>query len=145
MSEEVSVYAGCVAVGGRGILIIGPSGSGKSDLALRLIDRGADLVSDDYTMLGLNDGRLTARPPETIAGKIECRGVGIVEKPFTAIVPVAVVIDLGGVAERMPEAAARQWLGVDVPCVALNGLEPSAPIKVEAALVLHGLPSPCPA
>jgi serine kinase of HPr protein (carbohydrate metabolism regulator) len=137
------VHAGCVAIGGRGVLIAGPSGAGKSDLAIRLIDRGAELVSDDYTSLSSDGDRLIASPPETIVGKIELRGVGIVEKPFLAAVPLALAIELGEVAERLPEARLREWLGVAIPVIALNGLEPSAPIKVEAALALHGLPFPC--
>lgn len=143
MSGAATIHAGCVAIGGRGILILGPSGAGKSDLAIRLIDRGATLVSDDYTRLDVADGRLVASPPDTIAGKIELRGVGIVERPFLAKAPVALAIDLGAPTQRLPEPAQREWLGQSIPVVALNGLEPSAPIKVEAALALHGLTLPC--
>lgn len=144
MSETETIHAGCVAIGGRSVVILGPSGAGKSDLALRLIDRGADLVSDDYTLLRVAGGQLIAAPPATIAGKIELRGVGIVERPFLAEAPIALAIDLGAVPQRMPEPTTRSWLGHTVPLVALNGLEPSAPIKVEAALALHGLTLPCP-
>lgn len=143
MSDEVTIHAGCVAIGGRGVLIAGPSGAGKSDLAFRLIDRGAELVSDDYTLLRADDGRLFASPPQTIAGKIELRGVGLVEHPFLAAAPVALVIELGEAAERLPEPRVRDWLGLNIPLVALDGLEASAPLKVEAALALHGLPCPC--
>ena len=71
MSEMLHVSS--VAIGGRAVLIAGASGHGKSDLALRLIDRGAKLISDDYTIVEAKDGRLWASPPATIAGKIEVR------------------------------------------------------------------------
>ncbi|MGO4863291.1 HPr kinase/phosphorylase, partial [Campylobacter jejuni] len=77
------------AMRGVGVLIAGPSGSGKSDLALRLIDRGAVLVSDDYTLLHVEGGELHATAPVTIAGRIEVRGIGIVDRPTLARVPVA--------------------------------------------------------
>jgi serine kinase of HPr protein (carbohydrate metabolism regulator) len=139
-----TVHAGCVAIGGRGVLLAGPSGAGKSDLAIRLIDRGALLVSDDYTLLRVEKRALVATAPVTIAGKIELRGVGIIAKPYVRDVPVALLVDLGLAPVRLPEPASRMLLGVALPTVSLNGLEPSAPIKVEAALASHGLPSPCP-
>jgi len=134
-----TIHACCVAIDGRGVLIAGPSGSGKSDLALRLLDRGAVLVSDDYTILEARDGRLFAAPPATIAGKLEIRGVGIVERSFAAKVPVALLIDVASPPERMPEVGGRTIDGLALPSVALAALEASAPIKVEAALRLHGL------
>ena len=137
MSE--TIHACCVAIGGRGVLIAGPSGSGKSDLVVRLLDRGAVLVSDDYTVVGGRDGWLLASPPPNIAGKIEIRGVGIVQRPFAADIPVALLVDAGSPPERMPEVGNRLIDGVAVPSVALAALEASAPIKVEAALLLHGL------
>jgi serine kinase of HPr protein (carbohydrate metabolism regulator) len=76
LSSE-TLHASCVAIKGRAVLIEGRSGEGKSDLALRLIDRGAVLVSDDQTICQRRDGVLHATPPATIAGKIEVRSVGI--------------------------------------------------------------------
>jgi serine kinase of HPr protein (carbohydrate metabolism regulator) len=137
-----TVHASCVAIGGRAVLISGPSGSGKSDLALRLIDRGAVLVSDDYTVLEVRGGALLASPPETIAGRIEVRGVGIVEQPFVTALPVALLIDLARPPERMPEPASVVIAGAAVPAIGLSALEASAPIKVEAALTSHGLAAP---
>jgi hypothetical protein len=131
-----------VAIGGRAVLIAGPSGSGKSDLALRLIERGASLVSDDYTILEEDFGRLLASPPGTIAGRIEVRGVGIIERPHAEAVPVALLVDLARPAERMPEPLAIEYGGVAVPAIGLSALEASAPLKVEAALHLHGLVEP---
>lgn len=127
------VHATCVAIGGRGVLIIGASGSGKSDLALRLIDRGAVLVSDDYTALVAADGCLRASAPPTIAGQIEVRGIGIVPLPASAAVPVALVVEAGA-PERMPEPATWTKDGIVIPRFRLSLLEPSAALKVEIAL-----------
>jgi hypothetical protein len=134
------VHASCIAIGGRGVLLAGASGTGKSDLALRLIDRGAKLVSDDYTELRQVGEILLARAPETIAGKIELRGVGIVELDADADVPVCLYADLDRIAERLPEAQTIVLAGQLVPLVALAALEPSAPLKLEYALVRFGLP-----
>ena len=142
MSE--TIHASTVSIGGRAVLILGASGSGKSDLAMRLIDRGATLVSDDYTALRASSGSLLASPPATIEGKIELRGVGILERPFATDVPVSLAVDLDRAPERLPEPEMRDFSGVAFPVIGLNGLEPSAPIKVEAALLLHGLPPFCP-
>src|SRR3546814_17418763 len=75
------VHATCIAIDGRGILLRGPSGSGKSDLALRLIDGGALLVADDQVILTEADGELTASAPATTAGRMEVRGIGVVDMP----------------------------------------------------------------
>lgn len=137
-----TLHASCVAKDGRAILIGGKSGAGKSDLALRLIDRGAVLVSDDYTVVRRINGTLEARPPATIQGKIEVRGLGILELPYDEDVRVGLFVDLERAVERLPlEKYVVRIAGVDVPSVAVNGLEPSAPIKVEAALRLIGLPT----
>ena len=134
------VHASCVAIGGRGVLLAGRSGSGKSDLALRLIDRGAILVSDDYTELrGVGD-TLLAQAPAAIAGRIEARGVGILDMPAAKGVPVCLYADLDGTPERMPEPASIRLAGLDIPLIALSALEPSAPLKLEYALVQFGLP-----
>lgn len=140
-TTPVTVHAGCVAIGGRGILIGGRSGSGKSDLALRLIDRGAKLVSDDYTLLRGEGGRLLVSAPANIAGRIEVRGVGIVPMDAAAEVPLCLFIDLDGVPERLPEPRSVTFLGLTLPSLALSALEASAPIKVETALRLFGLAS----
>ncbi len=139
--SDAPVHASCVAIGGRAVLIAGASGRGKSDLAMRLIDRGAHLVSDDYTVVTRAGGRALASAPPTIAGKIELRGVGLVDLEPARDVPVALIVDLDAEPERLPQGAGRRQVsGVEVPVVALAGLEPSAPIKVEQALRLFGLP-----
>lgn len=134
------VHASCVAIRGRAVLLAGRPGAGKSDLALRLVDRGALLVSDDYTELRRSGGRLLARAPATIAGKIELRGVGVVELAAAADVPVCLYADLERTPERLPEPASIALAGQDIPLVALAALEASAPLKLEHALVRFGLP-----
>ena len=130
----VTIHATCVAIGAHGVLLTGPSGAGKSDLAMRLIDRGAVLVADDYTVLAQEDGVLIARSPATIAGRMEVRGIGIVARPVRAAVAVALAVVLASEDERMPEPRAIVLGGVAVPEVTIDPRWPSAPIKVEWAL-----------
>lgn len=135
MTDSQMIHASCVSVAGRGLLLLGPSGSGKSDLALRLIDRGAILVSDDQTLVKLAEGQLLASPPETIQGKVEVRGLGILAMQWERDVPVALAIELGRVVERFPlHPQSLDLLGLNVPLIGLNGLDASAPIKAELAL-----------
>ncbi len=129
-----TLHATCVAIGARGVLLTGPSGAGKSDLAMRLIDRGAVLVADDYTLLSCEDGMLIARSPATIAGRMEVRGVGIVARPARAAVSVALSVVLASEDERMPEPRTIVLHGVTVPEIVIDPRWPSAPIKVEWAL-----------
>ena len=133
------LHASCVALGGRAVLITGDSGAGKSDLALRLIDRGAVLVSDDQTELTIEGERLIAAAPATIAGQIEVRGLGIMAMPHRSPMPVSLLIELGAPVERMPEPRTRTLCGVEVPAVGLDPFEASAPIKAELALRQWGL------
>src|SRR5688572_18237664 len=93
-NSSETLHASCVAIGGNAVLLHGRSGCGKSDLALRLIDRGAKLVSDDYTVLTRVNDRLLASPPPTIAGRIEVRGIGIVDLPHIADVEVRMLVAL---------------------------------------------------
>jgi serine kinase of HPr protein (carbohydrate metabolism regulator) len=132
-----------VAIGGRGVLISGASGSGKSDLAMRLIDRGAQLVADDYVSLRAEGGRIIAAAPAAIAGRIELRGVGLLTLPYLPQAPVALIIDLDLDPERLPDPVMRDYCGIALPAIGLNALEPSAAIKVEAALLMHGVSPPC--
>jgi len=134
MSARETVHASTVAIAGRAVLLFGPSGAGKSDLALRLIDRGAMLVSDDYTDLAVIGDELIASPPATIAGRIEVRGLGIVDLPYLAAVPVALAVRLDAPVERMPEPRTHLLAGRAVPAIALDPFELSAAIKVELAI-----------
>lgn len=140
LSSE-TLHATSVAIRGRAVLLSAPSGGGKSDLALRLIDRGAALVSDDYTLVKRMEGRLIATAPATIAGRMEVRGIGIVDLPTTPEAPVALLIELSDDVERMPlDMRRRAIAGLDVPVARLSPFEASAPIKVELALKALGLP-----
>jgi serine kinase of HPr protein (carbohydrate metabolism regulator) len=135
-----------VALGRTAALLRGPSGSGKSDLALRflfLARRGPAaleapiLVADDQVCLVRNDGRILAKSPDTIRGKMEVRGVGIVEVKSLMEAELALVVDLMPAAEieRLPEGNAKaRLLGIELPLVALFPWETSAPIKLAIAL-----------
>lgn len=133
-----TVYGTTVAVDGDGVLLRGPSGIGKSDLALRLIDDGAALVADDQTVLARQNGAVVASPPAELAGKLEVRGLGIVSMPTLKATPLRLVVDLDGPVpvERLPRAAATQILGVDIPVMRLAAFEGSAPAKIRLALRL---------
>ncbi|MGN5374663.1 HPr kinase/phosphorylase [Sphingomonas hankookensis] len=128
-----TVHASCVAIDGRAVLIAGPSGAGKSDLALRLIDAGATLVSDDYTVLTPHGGVLHAAPPATIAGRIEVRGLGIIERPFVRDVAVALWVE-SGIPERMPAVMTHAIAGIALPAYTLALLEASAPARIHLML-----------
>src|SRR5207237_2092746 len=130
-----TLHASTVAKGGRAVLITGPSGSGKSDLALRLLDRGFTLVSDDQTIVRKDGERLVASAPPTIAGKLEVRGLGIVEVEQTDNVPVALILELTSDIQRLPDdSRERPILGVQLPFVTLDAMPASAPAKVDLAL-----------
>jgi len=141
-----TIHATCVALDGAagqcGILLRGPSGSGKSDLALRLIDEGARLVADDQCELSLEEPeenagrRVIARAPSVLAGRMEARGLGIVKTPGVAEAPVVLIVDLvrGDAVERLPKPVYEDLLGVALPCLALDPFEISAPAKLRLAL-----------
>ena len=128
------LHATTVAIDGVAVMIEGASGSGKSDLALRLIDRGAILVSDDLTLVFRAGKTLRARAPATIVGRIEVRGIGIIAMPHVDDVPVGLLVRVDGAIERMPERRVRRIAGVDVRQFAIDPFEASAPLKVELAL-----------
>lgn len=139
--QITNIHATCVAVGSRGIVLIGLSGTGKSDLALRLIEQGAQLVADDRCDLWQQRGQLWCRPPEGLAGKIEVRGIGIVEKPFVATVPVLLAVRLTEKYERMPLDNRTEWLaGMELPSVHLSAFESTTPLKILLALDRLGQP-----
>jgi serine kinase of HPr protein (carbohydrate metabolism regulator) len=127
------LHATAVAIDGQGVLIEGPSGSGKSDLALRLLDRGAALVADDQVRVARDGAAVRLACPERIAGLIEVRGLGILRVTAAAGAPLALCVTLGEEA-RLPEPATRDVLGAAVRAVTLDPRAPSAPIKVELAL-----------
>lgn len=135
-SNETTLHATCVAIGDRGVLITGPSGSGKSDLALRLIDEGARLVADDLTTLKAEDGGLVALAPPRLAGKIEVRGIGIMPVSSTPRVRLALEVALAPSAgiERLPESETAQYLDLTLPRVTLDPFTASAAAKLRLAL-----------
>ncbi|MGF1456591.1 MAG: HPr kinase/phosphorylase [Alphaproteobacteria bacterium] len=131
--EPRAVHATCVVLSGRGVLLRGPSGGGKSDLALRLLDRGARLVADDQTLLSVERNGLIARAPANTKGLLEVRGVGLITVPALSCAAIDLVLDLvpPEQLQRMPDpAATTRLLGVCVPCWALDPFESSAPHKV---------------
>lgn len=139
LSSE-TIHASTVAFDGRAVLISGPSGSGKSDLALRLIDRGFSLVSDDQTIVRRQGERLVATAPATIAGKLEVRGIGIVEMEALADVPVALIVELTSDFARLPDDdRQRQLLGVSLPLITVDAMTASAAAKVAVGLERLGL------
>ena len=140
------VHGTCVALGRTAALLRGPSGAGKSDLALRflfLARRGPAaleapiLVADDQVLLVRNGDRLLAKPPDTIRGKMEVRGIGIVEVKSLMEADLALVVDLvpAQAVERLPDGGETiPILGIAVPRMALSPWEASAPIKLAIAL-----------
>lgn len=122
MNDQSPIHATCVAVDGRGILIRGPSGCGKSAMALQLIAFGAELVSDDRTILTRVDKGLVAKAPETIAGLVEARGIGILNAAVLPEANICVVVDLSKLeTERLPVERKVTILGIELPL--LHGVE----------------------
>ena len=137
---SVLVHATTIQLAGYGVMLLGDSGAGKSDLALRLIAEGALLVADDQTKLDVVDGRLIASAPQTIAGRIEARGIGIVRAPQTEAADVRLAVQLTRAPiERLPEPASWSPPGVaaapQIPLIELAPFEPSAPVKLRMALM----------
>ena len=152
MEETITqIHATAIALGDRAALLLGPSGSGKSDLALRCILQGAwidgrhstaELVADDQVVIEDSVRGLIARPPVTIAGRLEVRGLGIIEVPHVATARLVLAVALVEPAsiERLPDPQ-PSWslLGAEVPLLRVAPFEASAHLKVMLALV-HGLP-----
>lgn len=129
-----------VAIAGRAVLIEGPPGSGKSSLALALIDRGAVLIGDDGVSLDRRGERLHASPAPAIAGKLEVRNLGLLSYPTAADLPVALIVRLDPAAPRFRESP--EWLdraGARVPVIALWPGSPVLALRAELALQTYGL------
>ena len=115
-ADRVTLHGSCVALSGRGVLILGPSGSGKSSLALQLMSLGCDLVSDDRTDVALQDGALEATAPEAIRGRIEARGMGLLIAVPAPSARLVLAVDLAHLeSERLPHPRFYPVLGVDLP------------------------------
>ena len=135
MDGDIPIHATAVAVDNSGILLCGASGSGKSDLALRLIDRGAKLISDDRVIIRKASDLPRLYAPPNIAGKIEIRALGITAIPFEEGVTLRLAVMLDQIPERLPDGwKISVFGGFSIPMLAINGFEASAPIKVEHAL-----------
>ncbi len=128
----------CVAFCEDAVLFRGPSGCGKSDLALRCINRGATLISDDQTMLWKENKKIFASPPATIAGKLEVRGLGILEFPYIERAQVALVLDLVNedAMERLPDTNFVDYFDLKIPNFRLHAFHCSAVEKVSLAMSL---------
>jgi HPr kinase/phosphorylase len=149
-AETEVIHGTCVALGRRAALLRGPSGSGKSDLALRflfLARRGPAaleppaLVADDQVVVRRDDSRVLASAPQAIAGQMEVRSVGIVNLKQVPETELVLVVDLSGpdLVERLPENnMTTQVAGVELPLIRLAPFEASAPIKLALALASRG-------
>ncbi|MBV9656369.1 MAG: aldolase [Acetobacteraceae bacterium] len=122
------MHGSCAARAGAGVLIVGPPGSGKSDLLLRLLDRGFRLVADDRVGI---DGLAAAAPP-ALSGLLEVRGLGIMRLPYLPSCTLALVAALGGSTERLPSPERHPDL--DLPLIRIDAACPSAAQRVELAL-----------
>jgi len=135
------LHGSCVAWAGTGILLLGPPGGGKSDLALRLLGRGAVLVADDQVEVSMEGAAMMAAPPASLAGRLEVRGLGLLEGlPWQrAALAVAVQLVVRTDVPRLPEPARWPLLGHSLPLLRLDGRAPSAPDVLARALdVLAG-------
>lgn len=126
--------AACVVLGGRAVLIEARDAAARSDLALRLVDRGGSLVAGDQTVCQRQSGQLIACAPSGSGGRIEVPGMGIVQLPHEERAPVSLLIVLVDTPPHFPEEAKRRLAGIDVPVLTLGAAELAATIKVELAL-----------
>jgi HPr kinase/phosphorylase len=142
--DTLLVHATAVAIGGAGVLLTGRPGSGKSDLALRLVDGGASLIADDQVMLRRDSDRLIAGFPDSapaeLRGRLEVRGLGLMAVATSAAVPLALVVLLrpGPPAERLPAPQSADYLGVAVPLLGLDPFTASAAAQVRLAVRTPG-------
>lgn len=128
MQKQPLLHGSCVARGEDAVLLVGPPGCGKSDLVLRLLSRGFELVADDQ--VAISDGAVSC--PAALAGLLEVRGLGIVRLPFRAAARLVLVVELEGRADRMPMP--EQHPDLNVPVVRIDAAAASAPDRVTLAL-----------
>lgn len=154
MADTTILHGTCLSVDGEGVLLLGPPGAGKSDLALRLVDqpglgidgflRVARLVADDQVVITRRGGDLQASAPATLKGKLEIRGLGIAALPVEEDVTLRLAVRLERSAdiERLPDLAGTRLdiLGLGLPLVQIDPFAASAPARVRAALDLFRRP-----
>jgi HPr kinase/phosphorylase len=133
----MQIHGSCASKGGLGVLLLGPSGSGKSDLVLRLCAHGFDLVADDR--VDVVDG--IARPPPALAGLLEVRGLGIFRLPYATEAKLALVVDVAPLFSSLPFSpgtprlpAPERHAALDLPLVRVDAAAASAPERVALAL-----------
>jgi serine kinase of HPr protein (carbohydrate metabolism regulator) len=136
VADSVQLHASCVSIDSKAVLILGVSGSGKSDLALRLIDGGAALVGDDQIILTRNGSRILASPAARLEGLLELRGVGIMQLPYEGKVTLTLAVSLVNAeeVERLPELQFFDCLGYQVPLLSLHAFDHSTPAKIRLFL-----------
>jgi serine kinase of HPr protein (carbohydrate metabolism regulator) len=138
-----TIHASAALFAGQGVLILGASGSGKSSLLLALLAAGGTLVADDRVITAVVDCRLVASPPDSLAGLMEVRGVGIVRRPFVASVAIDLAVELRAAAEcpRLPDGDDARIViaGIALPRVFVASGAPDGAARVAAALARGGL------
>lgn len=134
-----NIHANCVAINNQGLLLLGPSGAGKSDLSLRLMDRGAILVADDRCDIRYDGTSLCASAPDTLAGLMEVRGLGILAQPYQKNVALTLAVELVTGYDRYPlDSQTMVIADHPLPLLRLNPFEMSAPLKIMLALQSYG-------
>jgi HPr kinase/phosphorylase len=130
-----NMHGTAISINGHGVLILGESGTGKTDLALRLIDRGALLICDDRVIVDSSSSIPMLRQAPNIKGIIEVRGIGLITLDTKEYAPLRLCVLLNVVPDRLPdEHAAHECAGFSIPKIALDAFTASAPIKLEIAL-----------
>lgn len=134
--QSERIHASCVSIGSKGVLLLGKSGSGKSDVALRLMARGAMLVADDQVILRAEEGALVASVDPHIRGLLEIHGVGLVRYPVATNIPVRLAVNLVPIneMEHIPTTQHFAALGISVPQIGIYGFDASTPDKIYAAI-----------
>ncbi len=130
------IHATSISISSKGVLIRGASGMGKSDLAFRLMNLGATLISDDYTNVAVAKDKVILSPPNNIEGKIELRGIGIVTVPFKTKCALKLIIDLvkPNYIPRLPDQNLIEFEGHKIPSYQFSSFETSTPEKIHFLL-----------
>lgn len=135
MNDSIALHATAVSIQGEALIITGPSASGKSDLAMRLIDRGAQLIADDNIVIMGDHNAPIAAQSEHHINALEIRGVGIIAMDCVNKIPLKIIVQLTDTYEHIPSPLPLISYGHYVlPCLKISPFEISAPIKIEQAL-----------